>query len=42
MKLAMAAGVVLLILVSLIADYKWRRWMAARKQEHESSRDQRA
>jgi hypothetical protein len=39
MKLAIAAGVVLLILVSLIADYKWKRWIAARKAEHEHRHD---
>jgi uncharacterized membrane protein len=42
MKLAIAAGVVLLIIVSLIADYKWKRWIAARKQEHENSGDHKA
>lgn len=35
MKLLLAIVVVLLVAGSLYADYKWRRWMAARKNEHD-------
>jgi hypothetical protein len=42
MKLLLVLGILLLIAISFLADYKWKRWMAARKQEHESSRDRRA
>jgi hypothetical protein len=27
---------------SVFADYKWRRWMAARKREHEADQNRRA
>ena len=37
MKILLAIIVVLLVAASLFADYKWRRWMAARKAEHERS-----
>ncbi len=31
MKWIVGISVVLLVVVSLVADYKWRRWIAARK-----------
>jgi len=31
MKLLLAIAVILLIAASLYADYKWRKWMAARR-----------
>lgn len=35
MKILAAAVLLLLIVVSVVADYKWKRWIAARKQERE-------
>jgi hypothetical protein len=37
MKLLVASIVIVLVAGSVYADYKWRRWMAARKAEHERS-----
>ena len=37
MKLLLAIVAVVLIAVTLYADYRWRRWMAARKREHDQS-----
>jgi len=43
MKLLLTVAGVLLIAVFIFADYKWRRWMAARRRErNESSGDLRA
>ena len=42
MKLLLALGILLLIVISFLADYKWKRWIAARKQEHENSPDHKA
>jgi hypothetical protein len=28
-----------LVIASLVADYKWRQWMAARKREREGGRE---
>jgi hypothetical protein len=36
MKILLGIGALLLVAASLVADYKWRRWMAARRQERES------
>lgn len=36
MKALFGIFAVLLIAASLIADYKWRQWMAARRRERES------
>jgi sensor domain CHASE-containing protein len=33
MKILLAILAALLLAASLFADYKWRRWMAARKDE---------
>lgn len=33
MKLALILIVVALVVVTLIADYKWRKWMADRKHD---------
>jgi hypothetical protein len=35
MKLFLAIVVILVIAGSFYADYKWRRWMAARKTGHD-------
>ncbi len=35
MKLLFALAVLLLIAVSLVADYKWKQWMATRRQERD-------
>ena len=35
MKIAIGIVVLLLIAFSLIADYKWKQWIAARKQERD-------
>jgi hypothetical protein len=35
MKVFLGILAVVLIVVSLIADYKWRRWMAARRRERQ-------
>jgi len=35
MKLLLAILAILLVAASLFADYKWRRWMAARKAERD-------
>jgi hypothetical protein len=39
-KTILIMAVVVVIAASVFADYKWRRWMAARREEHE--RDRRA
>jgi hypothetical protein len=36
MKILLGAGALILVAASLIADYKWRQWMAARRRERES------
>jgi hypothetical protein len=43
MKLLLALAILVLIAISLFADYKWKRWMAARKLERDpaNSRDNR-
>jgi hypothetical protein len=33
MKIFLAIVAIVLIVVSLIADYKWRQWIAARKRD---------
>jgi hypothetical protein len=38
MKLALAILALVVFALSLFADYKWRRWMAQRRAEHDSSR----
>jgi hypothetical protein len=35
MKVVLGVAVLLLIAFSVIADYKWKQWMAARKLDHE-------
>jgi hypothetical protein len=35
-KLLFCVVVLLLVGLSLMADYKWKRWIAARKQERDS------
>jgi hypothetical protein len=36
MKLLLGIGFLLLIAASLLADYKWKQWMAARRRDRES------
>ena len=38
MKLALAILALVVFALSLVADYKWRQWMAQRRAEHDSSR----
>jgi hypothetical protein len=33
MKILLGVGILLVVGVSLIADYKWRQWMAARRRD---------
>jgi hypothetical protein len=35
MKLVVAIVVIVFVVGSFVADYKWRQWMAARKQDHD-------
>jgi hypothetical protein len=35
MKLALAFVVLVVFVLSFVADYKWRRWMAERRREHQ-------
>jgi hypothetical protein len=35
MKLILALAALLLIALSLFADYKWKRWIAARQRERD-------
>jgi hypothetical protein len=35
MKILVGIAVLVLIAFSLVADYQWKRWIAARKQERE-------
>ena len=35
MKLAVIVAVVVLLALSFYADYRWKRWIAARKQERD-------
>jgi hypothetical protein len=35
MKLIIGVAALLLVLLSLIADYKWKQWIAKRKQERD-------
>jgi hypothetical protein len=37
MKLALAIVVLIVFALSFVADYKWRRWMARRRAERQSS-----
>ncbi len=36
MKILLGLGAIILVAASLVADYKWRRWMAVRRRERES------
>jgi hypothetical protein len=35
MKLVLGIVVIVVIVASLIADYKWRQWIAARKRDRQ-------
>ncbi len=37
MKLILAIVAAIVIAGSLVADYKWRQWMAARRRDHQDS-----
>ncbi len=37
MKWILISAVVLVFAISFVADYKWRRWMEARKAERQGS-----
>ncbi|MGD0346097.1 MAG: hypothetical protein ABSA85_05035 [Terracidiphilus sp.] len=37
MKLVLTIAAVLVLAGSLVADYKWRQWMAARRRERDDS-----
>jgi hypothetical protein len=37
MKLALAIIAALIVAASLFADYRWRRWMADRRRDHDNS-----
>lgn len=39
MKWILIAVVVLVFAISFVADYKWRRWMEARKAERQAEND---
>jgi hypothetical protein len=41
MKIVLLIGVALLIAATIFADYKWRRWMATRRREHDVEHDRR-
>jgi hypothetical protein len=38
MKLILGLAIAFLIAISLIADYKWRRWIASRKEDQDHDR----
>jgi hypothetical protein len=35
MKIALGLAALVLVALSLFADYKWKQWIAARKQERD-------
>ena len=35
MKLILGLAVLIFIALSVFADYKWKQWIAARKQDHD-------
>jgi len=35
MKLLLAIAALILVALSLLADYKWKQWMAVRKQDRD-------
>lgn len=39
MKLILAIAAVVVIAASIVADWKWRQWMAARRLDREQDRD---
>lgn len=39
MKLTLAIVVLIVFALSFVADYKWRRWMAKRRAEHNRPQD---
>jgi cell division protein FtsL len=39
-KLILLTGVLIIVAATVFADYQWRRWMAARRRDRETHRDQ--
>ncbi len=39
MKILIGFLAVFLVVASIFADYKWRRWMAARRRERQADRN---
>jgi len=37
MKVALVIAVILLVAFSVVVDYKWKQWIAARKQDRDAS-----
>ncbi len=35
MKIALIVIVVVFVVISIVADYKWRKWMAERKRDRQ-------
>jgi hypothetical protein len=42
MKVIFGIAVLVLLVLSLVADYKWKQWVAARKRERDADADRRA
>ncbi len=42
MKLLFGIAVLVLLVLSVLADYKWKQWVAARKRERDADPDRRA
>ncbi len=42
MKLLFGIALLILVALSVLADYKWRQWMAARERERDADPDRRA
>jgi hypothetical protein len=41
-KLILLTGVLIIVAATIFADYKWRRWMAARRRDRETHGDRHA
>jgi hypothetical protein len=42
MKVLFGIAVLVLLVLSVLADYKWKQWVAARKRERDVDPDRRA
>jgi hypothetical protein len=40
MKLAIIVLAIIILTVSILADYKWHKWMKTRRHEHEDGANQ--